>query len=132
VLARIVELLVPATPGLEPADRRPVRAEATRFVVAQIESIPTFLRVPYLAAIVAFDVVAVARYGRTFLRLDEPRQHAYLALWTNSPIAQMRDFVKPIRSCALLAHFDHATVRAALESARDERLAQEPRRASAP
>src|SRR5262249_16050624 len=118
VLAAVVERLLPTAPEL-PAETRPrVVDDATRFVVLEVESIPLFIRRPYLAAILGFDWLAVLRFARRYTRLGAEAQQSYLYFWTNSPIGPFRDFVKLIRGCALLAYFDHAEVRAALESGR--------------
>lgn len=133
VVAAIVELLLPPFPALEAQARLGVVGEATRFAIAQIENIPTFLRLPYLLAITGFQWLAVLRYGRPFLRLSRPRQDAYLALWSDSPIAPMRDFVRLIRGCVVLAYFDHPEVARALRAERgaDARGAEQTRRVAA-
>jgi hypothetical protein len=119
VVAAVVELLLPPFPALEAQVRVAVVGEATRFAIAQIENIPTFLRLPYLLAITGFQWLAVLRFGRPFLRLPRPRQDAYLALWSDSPIAPMRDFVRLIRGCVVLAYFDHPEVIRSLRAERD-------------
>ena len=128
-VAAIVDRLLPSAPQLPAEARRRVAEASTRFVVVEIESIPPFLRLPYLLAVVGFEWVAVLRYGRPFSRLAAEAQRAYLALWSDFPIGTPRDFVKLIRGCALLAYFDHPEVRAALE--RGRRAADEPVRLAA-
>jgi hypothetical protein len=118
VLAGIVDTLLPSAPALQPEARTRVAAAATRFVVVEVESIPTFLRLPYLLAIVGFQLVSLLRYGLPFTRLSAEKQRAYVALWTDSPIGVMRDFLKLIRGCSLLAYFDHPEVRFLLEQGR--------------
>jgi hypothetical protein len=118
VLAGIVDTLLPPAPALDDEARRRVSAAATRFVVIEVESIPTFLRLPYLFAILGFQLLAVARYARPFTALPVEKQNAYVRLWTNSPIGVMRDFLKLIRGCSLLAYFDHPEVRSLLQQGR--------------
>lgn len=118
VVAGIVEVLLPSAPALSAEARVRVSAAATRFVVLEIDGIPTFLRVPYLVAILGFQLVALLRYGTVFTRLSPERQRDYVALWTDSPIGVMRDFLKLIRGCSLLAYFDHPEVRFLLEQGR--------------
>lgn len=128
-VAAIVDRLLPSAPELAAEARRRVAEASTRFVAVEIESIPRFLRVPYLLAVLGFEWLALLRYGRPFSRLAAERQRAYLALWSDFPIGPPRDFVKLIRGCALLAYFDHPEVRAALE--RDRHAADEPVRLAA-
>ena len=118
VVAAIVERLLPPAPTLAPEIRQMVAAHATRFVVIEIESIPRFLRAPYLAAIFVFEWLAAARYLRPYTRLGVEAQQAYLDFWSNNPLGPLRDFVKLIRGCALLAYFDHPAVRGALDRER--------------
>jgi len=123
VLAAVVDLLLPPSPELEAQTRRRVAEDATRFVVVEVESMPKFLRMPYLLAIVAFQWSAMARYARPCSRLASEQRQAYLSLWSHSRVGPLRDFVKLIRSCALLAYFDHPEVRAVLERGRAAHLA---------
>lgn len=128
-VAAVVERLLPAAPQLPAEARRRVAEASTRFVVVEIESIPRFLRLPYLLACVGFEWLAVLRYGRPFSRLSLEAQQSYLSLWSDFPVGPPRDFVKLIRGCALLAYFDHPEVRAALE--RERRAVDEPVRLAA-
>jgi hypothetical protein len=92
-----------------------------RFVALQVENIPTYLRVPYLVAVAGFQWLPVLRFGRRFLSLPLESQRSYLALWSESPLAPMRDFIRLIRNCALLAYYDHPDVRRALGADRADR-----------
>ena len=121
VLAAVVDRLLPPAPVLSTEVRARVAGEATRFVVMEVESIPKFIRLPYLTAILVFDWLAVLRYARRYTRLPSESQQAYLSFWSNSPIGPFRDFVKLIRGCALLAYFDHPEVRGALDRERARR-----------
>lgn len=122
VLAGIALLLAPAEPKLDERTQGCVSRYVNRFVSLQVENIPNYLRVPYLIAITAFQWLPVLRYGRRFLDLPIEAQRSYLALWSDGPLAPMRDFVRLIRGCALLAYFDHPDVRGALEAGRQERV----------
>lgn len=118
VLAGIAALLAPEQPRLDGATQSRVSRYVTRFVALQVENIPTYLRVPYLVAITGFQWLPVLRYGRRFLDLPVEAQRNYLALWSDGPLGPMRDFVRLVRGCALLAYYDHPDVRAALEAGR--------------
>ena len=112
VLSEIVDALLPDAPALDTAPRSEVHADVTAFVTRQVEAMPAFLAWAYRLAITAFDALAGLRHGRRFVSLEPARQRAYLELWSHSPIGPMRDFVKLIRSCSLLAFFDHPQVHA--------------------
>src|SRR5262245_43507470 len=114
-VASIVALVIPEFPRLEAPVHARVHDDVCRYVLEQIGSMAAFLAGPYRMAILGFEALPVFRYGRTFHALSRPRQHTYLSLWSAAPLGAMRDFVKLIRSCALLAYFDHPDVRRALE-----------------
>lgn len=118
VVAEIVRLLLPDYPRLDPAAQGRVRADVTDFVMSQIGAMPSFLRAPYCAAVIGFDWLPVLRHGRCFRRLEEPARVRYLAWWGAGPVGVMRNFVKLIRSCAVLAYFDHPLVMERLEAMR--------------
>ncbi len=112
----VVDCLVPADAAVDPATRAAALADTTRFVGSQIASLPDFLRAPYLLALAAFELLPVLRWGRTFTALDGARRAAWLALWTDAKIGAMRNFVKLIRGCALLAYYDHPALAASLRT----------------
>lgn len=110
VVDEVVRLVTPTYPALDPADRARVHASVCGFVSSQIESLPSFMFLPYQAAMTAFELLPVLRFRRRFPALDEARKRAYLALWSDAAFGPARDFVKLMRSCALLAYFDHPDV----------------------
>lgn len=114
LVAKIVGLVLPERPSLSAPERARVRSAVTGFVASQIEALPTFMALPYRVALLAFQLLPTLRYGRRFDGLNEASQAAYLALWSEGPVAPARDFIKLIRSCALLAYFDHPDVRSQL------------------
>ena len=118
VLSAVIELIIPAYPNLESETRRTVHRDVTRYVGSQIQSMPGFLRLPYKLALVAFDWLALLLHRRTFLHLAADSRLAYLAFWSEGPLGPMRDFVKLIRSSALLVYFDHPLVLQQLEAER--------------
>lgn len=123
IVADVVRLILPEYPPLDSSVREEVSVDVTSYVASQIRSMPSFLAHPYRLALLAFDLLPLLRYGRTFHSLPYGRKHAYLAGWSDAPIGVMRDFVKLIRSCALLAYFDHPRVGAELEAERQPRAA---------
>lgn len=125
-IAALVELLLPEFPPLAGQTGRQAREEVTRFVLAQIEGMPRFLGAPYGWCLSAFALLPLLRHGRAFSRLERSKQRAWLHRWDESPLPPMRDFVRVIRGTALLAWFDAAPVRAALESERDPTFRRRP------
>ncbi len=109
-VAAIVRLVVPAYPDLDESERSRVQIAVTDFVASQIEGLPVHLALPYRWALTAFEWLALLRFGSRFGALASSSQAAYLRLWADFPIGPPRDFVKLIRSCALLAYFDHPAV----------------------
>ncbi len=106
----MVRLISPAYPQLDEAQRTRVLASVTAFVTSQIEGMPRFLAIPYGIAITAFEMLAILRFGRGFRSLDDASREHYLALWSDAKLGPFRDFIKLIRSCTLLAYFDHPEV----------------------
>jgi len=110
VVAGIIGVIAPVYPDLEESVRMSVLQDVTRYVASQIQSMPSFLRLPYKLALTVFNWLALVPYRRRFIHLPIAAQTSYLTLWSDGPIGVLRDFVKLIRSCALLAYFDHPLV----------------------
>jgi hypothetical protein len=127
ILHDIVTLILPAWPelDLDEALRRKITGEVTAYVAAQIQAMPRFLRGPYTLALLGFGWLPVLRYGRTFGALPSVLQKSYLAHWSDGPIGPMRDFVRLIRSSALLVFFDHALIIERLEALQDPSITSE-------
>ena len=121
VVAEIVRLTIPDYPGLDDGERARVLASVMTFVTAQIEALPSFLAVPYRIVITVFWMLPILRFGKTFPSLDDPSKQSYLALWSDARFGPFRDFIKLIRSCALLAYFDHPDVTPRLPAMKGER-----------
>lgn len=107
LLAHIVPFLLPRNFVLHPHQHPDIHPDIVDGVAAQISVMPHFLRLAYQLLLYAFNYLAVVRYGRVYTALDPARQQRYLALWSHSPLAPMRDFIKLLRSCALLHYLDH-------------------------
>jgi hypothetical protein len=118
VVSEIIRLITPLFPGLETHIQASVHADVTDFVASQVEAMPSFLRLPYMLAITTFHLLPIVRYGTHFLGLEQEAKAAYLSFWSNGKIGAMRDFIKLIRSCAVLAYFDHADIRRQLDADR--------------
>ena len=111
LLKSIVIPLLPLEPGLTSEVRTEVEQAVVEFLAAQIQDMPSYLRVPYRIAMIGFDWLAIRQYGRRYVRLDPTKQVDYLSVWIHSTLGVKRDFIKLIRSCALLRFYDHPKVR---------------------
>lgn len=116
-VAAMVRLVLPAYPDLEESGRSRVETAVADFVASQIESLPTHLAVPYRWALTAFEWIPVLRFGDRFSALEPSAQTSCLKFWSEFPVGPPRDFVKLIRSCSVLAYFDHPEVTARLPGA---------------
>ena len=132
VVAEIVGLIAPAEFAPDPEIRARVQDDTTDFVCSQIAAMPSFLRLPYRLALVAFQWLPLLRWARPFARLPERAKVAYLSFWSDGGISLNRDFVKLLRSCALLAYFDHEEVRRQLGSTPGPTLAGTSGRSGVP
>lgn len=119
MVAEIVRLLTPEYPVRDDATRAEVHHDVVAFVASQIGALPDFLRLPYKLAIVVFELLPVLRHGRPFRSLGDDAKRSYLAFWSDGKIGALRNFVKLIRGCALLAYYDHPLVRAELTRTRN-------------
>lgn len=117
IVRELVRTLSPAEPALPPAEQACVLEDVATFVAVEIAAMPSHLRGPYRLGLVVFDALALARFGRRFVALDAGRRVSWLALWDEGPLGVLRDFLKPLRVCTLLQHFDHPLVRRALADA---------------
>ncbi len=118
VLPHIVSRILPPYPNLDTDTRARVQANVIQYVAEQIDAMPTFLRLPYKLALLAFQWLPLLLALRPFTTCPAPKQLAYLGWWSDGPVPPTRDFVKVIRSCALLAYFDHPLVMQELEAER--------------
>jgi hypothetical protein len=107
LLTGIIAGLLPAEPPVPPATRSAIEADVAVFVTRQILGMPAHLRVPYRIALWAFQWMALRQYGRPYTRLDAAKQRDYISVWIHSTVGFKRDFIKLIRSCALLRYYDH-------------------------
>lgn len=117
-LAPIVETLLPDFPALDAAGRDRVEGDVTRYVASQVAAMPAFLHLPFRGALLAFDLLALPLHRRRFAQLAPEQRGAYLARWSDAPLAAMRDFVRLLRSTTLLVYFDHPIVRGRLDDER--------------
>ncbi len=116
LLVHMARALYPREPRLSAADQAQVEAEVVDYLAGQILAMPVYLRVPYILALHAFNYSSLLRFGLPFTRIKQTRQYRFVRSWSRSPIGLMRDFVKLIRSCVLLAYLDHRLVLEQLES----------------
>jgi hypothetical protein len=117
LVTELVRTLAPEEPALEAATRDAVLADVTGFVRFEIDALPAFLGLPYRSALLAFDWLALLRYGRRFVALEPTRRCAWVSAWSGAGFGPARDFVKLLRSCVMLGYFDHPEVRSALAAA---------------
>ncbi|MFH1029432.1 MAG: hypothetical protein V1791_15645, partial [Pseudomonadota bacterium] len=110
LLGQITLPLLPVEPSLSPDIRRSVEQDVVEFVGAQINGMPVYLRWPYKLAIEGFNWMSVRQYGRRYTKLDPVKKKDYVAVWIHSTLSFKRDFIKLIRSCALLRFYDHPLV----------------------
>ncbi len=107
--------MYPKEPLLAAAEKAQVEKDVVNYLAGQILAMPVYLKVPYIMALHAFNYLAFFRFGLPFTIVNQAKQGRYIRLWSLSPIGLMRDFIKLIRSCALLAYLDHPLVLQELE-----------------
>jgi hypothetical protein len=115
LLAHMARALYPKEPLLAAAEKVQVEKDVVNYLAGQILAMPVYLKVPYIMALHAFNYLAFFRFGLPFTMANQAKQGRYIRSWSRSPIGLMRDFVKLIRSCVLLAYLDHPLVLQKLE-----------------
>lgn len=106
VLALVVCSILPEEPQLSSAEKNKAQNEVISFVNNQIVSLPSYLKVPFKFILFVFNSFALILFGNIFININREKQTKYLNIWANSSIKPMRDFIKLIRSCALLQYYD--------------------------
>ena len=98
-----------------------VREAATHHAVAftqdQVQVLPQHFRLGFLAALRALDATALGYGAVGFAALPPRRQDRLLTRWATSPIPQTRQFVRLVRSSALLAFFEYPAIADSFERA---------------
>ena len=110
LVEKIVSAMLPEKPVVYSDSRRKVEEDVSDFVYGQIEALPVYLRVIYKIVLCKFNFSSFFIYGNVFSNLTKSKQLNYLRIWSESPIRQMRDFIKLIKSCAFLQYFDHPVI----------------------
>lgn len=108
--------LLPPWPALPPERRATVERDVVDYVRHQVVRMPLYLRLPFRLVLSAFACSAWFYNGRAFIVLSPSRKRRVVNRWAQSRVIPMRDFIKMVRSCALLAWFDHDVVRGRLET----------------
>ena len=110
LVEKIVSAMLPEKPVVYSDLRRKVEDDVSDFVYGQIEALPVYLRVIYKIVLCKFNFSSFFIYGNVFSNLNKSKQLNYSRMWSESPIRQMRDFIKLIKSCAFLQYFDHPVI----------------------
>lgn len=85
------------------ADERHNRV--ARFVLAQHASMPDYLRVPFAALTVCFDLAAISITGRRFHSLPHERRWRVVDRWRRLPISFARDLIRFYESLVVFGWF---------------------------
>jgi len=107
----LVEAMVGA-PGTLP-EKAGVDYAAT-FVDGQIRALPSKLRVMFDSGMTFFRFVTRLRYFRGYCKLPLETRRKWTLAWAEGRIALLRQLFKPVRATALLAYYDHDSVKAPL------------------
>lgn len=80
--------------------------QTAQFLVEQLDALPTTLTVPFRAGMTMFSCYVLVRHGQRFANLDRERRRAALHAWAFGPVPLLRQLFRPVRSIALLAHYE--------------------------
>ncbi len=116
LIKQLSRVFIPDNTFLDIEYTKTIENDVTEFVNSQIAAMPFFLQLPYKITLFIFNLLSIPSYKKPFLMLDSKQKREYVSSWENNKISKIRDFIKPIRSCALLRYFDHPIVLRILES----------------
>jgi hypothetical protein len=116
LLVLVTRLLLPEEPVLTHEEKITVEDNVVQYLATQIIAMPVYLKVPYIFALHVFNFLSLFRFGLPFTKINTARQVKYVRFWSQSRIGLMRDFIKLMRSCVLLAYLDHPLVLKELEA----------------
>lgn len=103
----LVEAML-AVPGV--ATEADALRHAVQFVHEELAALPPRLRVMLDSGLAFFRLVTRLRYFRGYCDLSLEARSAWTNAWCKSSLGLLRALMKPVRSCALLAYYDHPAV----------------------
>ena len=115
LVSAVVEALAPDIPALTRGDLYEVRRDVSRYLGGQMDRMPPMLGVPVQVALELLNLLAVYRYARPFLFLDQRRRRAWLDRWSDADTAPARELISLLRGHVLLAWYDHRLVAGAMQ-----------------
>lgn len=77
-----------------------------------LRALPAALRHGLALGLTAYDVGALARYGRPSTRLTPAQAGRWFAAWWKSPLMPQRELVKAVKILALMAYYEMPPVKA--------------------
>lgn len=107
----LVEAMVTG-PGTKP-DPAAVKYAAA-FVEGQLQALPAKLLLMFNAGMTFFRSVTRLRFLRGYCDVPLEARRAWTMRWAEGRIALLRQLFKPVRATALLAYYDHESVRRTL------------------
>jgi len=109
------EALLPHVPGVPTGVQAEAVRKAASFAQGQIESLPAHLVLAFRTGAALFNLSIRFRSGKEFIKLPLERRRAAAEAWAYGGSFMARQLFRPVRCCALLAYYEHPTVRDALE-----------------
>lgn len=92
-------------------------ADASDFVHGQLDSLNPQLKVMFESGMTFFRFVTRMRFLRGYCELSLEKRRAWTLDWAENRIGLLRKLFKPVRATALLAYYDHPTMRTQLVGA---------------
>ena len=68
--------------------------DLVRFLIDQQSRMPDYLRVPFRAAVLLFDVAGLVHGGRLFHAQSHDRRWRQIEAWRTAPLSPFRDFIR--------------------------------------
>lgn len=116
-LRALTEAAVPLDrDGFEGEAARPIVDDVAGFVAGQLRELPVRLRALFHTGLAGFRFATRLRYVRGFCELPPATRRAWFERWAYGPVPLARQLFRPVRSIALLAYYERAEVRAALDA----------------
>lgn len=110
------------------ADRPELMEPILEHFEMSLRCLPVAARNGLMAGLAAFELGAVARYGRRFSRLDRPRALQYFDWYWSSPVMPLHYLVFGFKAYLSLAYYEQPIVRERIHYQPDAWIAETAKR----
>lgn len=82
----------------------------SRFVLKQVENIPTHVQMPLILATYLFGLSSILFFGLPFTHLNQGQRLAWITRWKGAALSPFRDFVRFYEGLSLFVLYSESNV----------------------